>query len=112
MSKVTHEEAKEVKILKKYSALILKDLTKRRNAIKKKIEKNNDKMVEAPLSDVGTMRYWRRRQAHDVLMQELEKTEEDIKIISKICDLRNVLHQHRFNFIDDELIEIIKGDNI
>ena len=80
------------------------------NSVVNKIEKNNNKIVEEHLSNVGTSRYWKRRELHDVLSKEKEILEQEIKYMFDYCNVLEMLHQHRYEFIEEEIIKMVKGE--
>ena len=76
----------------------------------KKIEKNNKSILDNHLKDVGTQRYWKRYSNHEVLSRELETVKNEIKFMFKYCNIIEMIDQHRYNFIEEDIIKLVKGE--
>ena len=100
----------EEKIIKKYQVIILKKLIRDYKNTTKKIDKNNKSILDNHLSDVGTQRYWKRHEKHDALSKELEVIKTELKFMFDYCNILDMLHQERYNFIEDDIIKMIKGE--
>ena len=100
----------EEKIIKKYQVIILKKLIRDYKNTTKKIDKNNKSILDNHLKDVGTQRYWKRYSNHETLSKELEVIKAELKFMFDYCNILEMLHQHRYSFIEDDIIKMIKGE--
>lgn len=95
---------KELKAVKKYSDIILSEITKRYKQYKNKLDKENIKLGEYGNCD-GTSRYWKMLANIDHYAKVTEDMLEEMNDLDEMTNWYELRFQERYNFIGKSLLE-------